>query len=119
MDTIATLNQTADRITEEKNLLLAGLIAMSRGQDDLALAAFTSLLAADEPSNLAATCAAQLLLKRRDMKGAEAHYLLGLALRGMYRNFDAIRSFRTALSLEPDNAEARMAMDELLNVQEP
>ena len=55
----------------------------------------------------------------REPSLAEAHYLLGLALRGMYRNFDAIRSFRTALTLEPDNAEARMAMDELLNVQEP
>ena len=119
---------------KSEDLLLAGLVELSRGNEEEALEAFVALLAGNEESRLASLCAAQLLMKRRDFPGAaafleglvardpelaEARFLLGQAYRGMHLTIEAIQSYRASLALDPANARAQAALDELTGVQEP
>jgi predicted Zn-dependent protease len=126
--------QTIIRNTRENDLLLTGLIELSRGNDTAALESFCGVLSRSGESTVAALCSAQLLMKRGDPAAAaeilqrliaraparaEAHYLLGQAFAQAYRIADAIRCFRAALALSPADLQARAALDELINVQEP
>jgi tetratricopeptide (TPR) repeat protein len=126
--------ETLIRTSEAQDLLLRGLLELSRGDDEAALEAFAALLAGSDESSLAALCAAQLLTKRRDFAGAaailealaardpalaEAHKLLGQAYLGMHRTMAAIQSFRRSLALDPADDTARAALDDLTSVQEP
>ncbi len=119
---------------EIKDELLAGLEALSRGKESAALERFAGVLGRCGDSAAAALSSARILLARgdplrasvllqsvtlRDPGVSVAHAMLGQALFGLHRNEEAIRSFRTALSLDPGNSEATIALDELLNVQEP
>jgi predicted Zn-dependent protease len=116
------------------DLLLGGLIELSRGNDAAALETFGRLLAGSGESTVAALCSAQLLMRRGDplaaadvLRGlverapacAEARYLLGQAYARSYRIVDAARCYREALALSPCDAQARAALDELIDVQEP
>jgi predicted Zn-dependent protease len=117
-----------------KDVLLDGLVELSRGNDEGALEQFTRLLAGKGESSLAAMCSAQLLLKKGDAAAAVAllenaraeapgsaalSYLLGTAYARTYRTFDAIACFRETLAIAPGDEQARVALDELLCVQEP
>ena len=43
---------------------------------------------------------------------AEAHFLMGQAYAGLYRNMEAIQSFPTTLRLNPDDKRARMLLEQ-------
>jgi predicted Zn-dependent protease len=122
------------RSARENDLLLGGLIELSRGNDAEALECFGRLLAGSGESTVAALCSAQLLMRRGDPLAAvdmlqalverepgcaEARCLLGQAYARGYRIIDAIRCYREALALSPRDAQARAALDELIDVQEP
>jgi Tfp pilus assembly protein PilF len=42
---------------------------------------------------------------------ADAHFLLGQAYAGLYKNIEAIHSFRKAVELDPDDKRAKMMLD--------
>jgi tetratricopeptide (TPR) repeat protein len=114
-------------------LVLEGMRELSRGNEQAALAAFGEALAGTGDPH-AELCNARLLVLRRrydEAQGvleelvrcgpglAEAQVLLGIVYRETYRFFDAVRSFRAALRLDPRNEAAGDALRELLDVQEP
>jgi predicted Zn-dependent protease len=116
------------------DMLLEGLVELSRGNDEGALELFTHLLAGKGESSLAAMCSAQLLLKKGDAAAAVAllekarteapgsaalSFLLGTAYARTCRTFDAIACFRETLAIAPGDEQAREALEELLCVQEP
>lgn len=120
--------------TSTDDLLLQGLVHYSRGEEDLALRALTALLEVSPLSPLAATTSAQILIARSEFRqaarvarlalvvapeDAEVHYLLGAALRGQHLVYEAVPCFREALRLQPGHRRAGLALDEILNVQEP
>jgi predicted Zn-dependent protease len=118
----------------QNDLLLTGLIELSRGSEAAALETFSRLLSDSGESMVAALCSARLLMRRgdpaaaveilrtlisREPASAEAHYLLGQAYARDYRLTEAIGCYRAALSLSPSDPQARAALDELIDVQEP
>jgi tetratricopeptide (TPR) repeat protein len=117
-----------------KGMVLDGIRELSRGNEQAALEAFSQALTGADDPDTAALCAARLLVLRRqtDEAGkvledlvesrpdlAEARLLLGNVYRDSCRFFEAVRSFRAVLHLDPRNAEAAAALHELLDVQEP
>ena len=119
---------------KNQDLLLSGVRELSHGNEQAALESFTRALADMEDAALGALCSARLHLLQREAAEAirvletltareplmaEAHFLLGKAYQERCRLFDAIRSYRTVLSLDPSDQRAAQALDELLDVQEP
>jgi tetratricopeptide (TPR) repeat protein len=117
-----------------QSLVMEGIRELYRGNEEGALEAFSMVLAGTGDALAAALCYARLLLLRRRYAEAvsaletlvrdepdclTAWLLLGTAQRASYRMFDAVRSYQAALALEPGNAEAAEALNELLEVQEP
>lgn len=111
---------------------MTGIRELSRGNEQAALRSFARALA-DDPC-LAALCTARLHLLSREPEQAlrtlrslaerepgvaEASYLMGVAHRQAFRTFEALRSFREALRLDPSHARAAEALAELTNVDEP
>ena len=108
-----------------------GLINSFLGDDTQSIDAFTRLYAESPESRLASFFLAQLYMKRNEHKKAlallqellvlspdfaEAHYLLGLAYGGLYKNFDAIRCFRKALELNPGDMKAQTLLERYTEV---
>jgi tetratricopeptide (TPR) repeat protein len=108
-----------------------GLINSFLGDDTQSIDAFTRLYAESPESRLANFFLAQLYMKRNEHKKAlallqellvlspdfaEAHYLLGLAYGGLYKNFDAIRCFRKALELNPSDKRAQTELERYTEV---
>jgi len=108
-----------------------GLINNFLGNDDEALKAFTILRKESKESQLANFFLAQLLMKRNEHKKAlellqelltltpdfaEVHFLIGQAYAGMYKNFEAIQSFRKTLELNPEDKRAKMALEQYIEV---
>ncbi len=111
-----------------------GLIDYFLGRDDEALGAFAELKRLSPQSNFANFFMAQLLVKHNRHQEAidllnelvartpsfvEAHYLMGQAYRGLYRIFEAMQCFRTALALAPDDQRIRAELDMLVEVPAP
>jgi len=103
-----------------------GLINNFLGNDEKALESFSILRSESEESLLANFFLAQLYMKRNEhVKAlplleelvrmspdfAEAHFLIGEAYAGLYKNFEAIQSFRKAVELNPDDKRAKMMLD--------
>lgn len=103
-----------------------GLINNFLGNDEEALQAFSDLRRESEESLLANFFLAQLHIKRNEHAKsldlleelirmspdfAEAHFLLGQAYAGLYKNFDAVRCFRRAVELNPEDKRARMMLE--------
>jgi tetratricopeptide (TPR) repeat protein len=57
--------------------------------------------------------ALELLEELLDMSPdfAEAHFLIGRAYTGLYKNIEAIKSFRKAVELNPDDKRAKMMLE--------
>jgi Flp pilus assembly protein TadD len=115
-------------------LILQGIRDFSLGNEEEALAAFSHALAGTDDATSAALCSARLLILRRrndeavellealvDSKPglADARLLLGTAQKNKGRIFEAMRSFRAALLLDPGNESAESALSEILEAQEP
>ena len=111
-----------------------GLIDYFLGRDEGALEAFARLKKESPDSNFANFFMAQLLIKHNRHQEAlklieelvartpdfvEAHYLLGQAYRGLYRNFDAIQSFRKALEIAPEDKRIQTELEILIEVPAP
>jgi predicted Zn-dependent protease len=118
----------------DRGLLLSGIRELSRGNEKEALETFTRALAGMGDASLEALCSARLLLIRRQPMEAvrvlqtlvaqkpalsEAHFLLARAYQDSGRMFDAVRSYRKSLALDPSDRRAALAIGELLDVQEP
>ena len=103
-----------------------GLINNFIGNDEKAQEAFSVLRRESPESLLANYFLAQLHMKRNEHakalelleellktspEFAEAHFLLGEAYAGLYKNFDAIRCFRRAVELNPDDKRAKMMLE--------
>jgi len=103
-----------------------GLINNFLGNDESALKAFSDLRRESEESLLANFFLAQLHMKRNEHAKAldlleelirmspdfaEAHFLLGQAYAGLYKNFDAVRCFRKAVELNPEDKRAKMMLE--------
>ncbi len=103
-----------------------GLINNFMGDDEKAQEAFSVLRRESPESLLANYFLAQLHMKRNEHARAielleellrvspdfaEAHFLLGEAYAGLYKNFDAIRCFRRAVELNPQDKRARMMLE--------
>ena len=104
-----------------------GLINNFLGKDDEALEAFSKLHSESEESRLANLFLAQLLMKRNRHAEAlalleelltltpdfaEVHFLVGQAYAGMYKNMEAIQSFRKTLELNPEDRRAQMTLEQ-------
>ena len=104
-----------------------GLINNFLGKDDEALEAFANLHRESKESRLANFFLAQLLMKRNQHAEAlalltdllsltpdfaEVHFLIGQAYAGMYKNIEAIQSFRKTLELNPDDRRAQMTLEQ-------
>ena len=102
------------------------LINTFLGNDDKALESFSTLRRESPESLLANFFLAQLCMKRNEFTRAlelleelvrmspdfaEAHFMMGQALAGLYRNFDAIRSFRRAVELNPEDKRAKLMLE--------
>jgi len=103
-----------------------GLINNFLGDDEKALEAFSELRRESDESLLANFFLAQLHMKRNEHAMAlplleelirmspdfaEAHFLLGQAYAGLYKNFDAVRCFRKAVELNPEDKRAQMMLE--------
>jgi tetratricopeptide (TPR) repeat protein len=119
-------NVEADCGTHIMSYYWIGLINNFTGNDEKAQEAFSVLRRESPESLLANYFLAQLHMKRNEhAKGielleellrvspdfAEAHFLLGEAYAGLYKNFDAVRCFRRAVELNPDDKRARMMLE--------
>ena len=119
-------NSDAERGTHVMSFYWMGLINNFLGNDEKALEAFSILRRESEESLLANLFLAQLYMKRNEHakalplleelvkmspEFAEAHYLIGEAYAGLYKNFEAIQSFRKAVELNPDDKRAKMMLD--------
>jgi tetratricopeptide (TPR) repeat protein len=108
-----------------------GLIDFFLGNDEDALQAFGRLKEESPESNFANFFMAQLLIKHNRHKEAtklldellertpafaEAHYLQGQAYRGVHRNFEAIKCFRKALQLAPNDKRIQGELEMLIEV---
>lgn len=104
-----------------------GLIHYFLGKDKEALEAFSVLHRESKESRLANLFLAQLLMKRNRHAEAltllqelleltpdfaEVHYLVGQSYAGMFRNMEAIQSFRKTLELNPDDSRAQMSLEQ-------
>jgi tetratricopeptide (TPR) repeat protein len=121
-----TKNVETQRDTHVMSYYWMGLINNFIGNDEKALEAFSVLRRESEESLLANFFLAQLHMKRNDHAKAlplleelvkmspdfaEAHFLMGQAYAGLYRNFEAIQSFRRAVEINPQDKRARMMLD--------
>ena len=121
-----TRNVQADCGTHVMSYYWMGLINNFLGNDEKALGAFSDLRRESSESLLANFFLAQLHMKRGEhLKAlelleeliktspdfAEAHYMLGEAYAGLYKNFDAVRCFRRAAELNPEDKRARMMLE--------
>jgi tetratricopeptide (TPR) repeat protein len=121
-----TKNAEAECGTHVMSYYWMGLINNFLGNDEKAQEAFSILRRESQESLLANYFLAQLYMKRNEHAKAlplleelvkmnpnfaEAHFLLGEAYAGLYKNFEAIRSFRTAVELNPEDKRARMMLD--------
>ena len=103
-----------------------GLINNFLGDDEKALESFSRLRRESSESLLANYFLAQLHIKRNEHAKAldlleelvrtspdfaEAHFLLGEAYAGLYKNFDAVRCFRRAVELNPADKRARLMLE--------
>ena len=103
-----------------------GLINNFLGNDEKAQEAFSTLRRESEESLLANFFLAQLYMKRNEHAKAlpllqelvtmspnfaEALFLIGEAYAGLYKNFEAIQSFRRAVELNPGDKRAKMMLD--------
>jgi tetratricopeptide (TPR) repeat protein len=119
-------NMEAEHGTHVMSFYWIGLINNFLGNDEKALEAFSILRRESEESLLANLFLAQLYMKRNEHakalplleelvkmspEFAEAHYLIGEAYAGLYKNFEAIQSFRKAVELNPDDKRAKMMLD--------
>ncbi len=108
-----------------------GLIDYFLGKDEEALQSFHRLKEQSPQSNFANYFMAQLLVKHNrhqealalldELLGrtpgfAEALYLRAQALRGLYKNFDAMQCLRKALELAPNDNRIRMELETLEEV---
>ena len=104
------------------------------GKDEDALVSFRRLKEESPQSNFANFFMAQMLVKHNRHQEAlalldellertpdfvEALYLRAQALRGLYRNFDAVQCLRKALELSPGDAKIRMELEMLVEVPAP
>jgi tetratricopeptide (TPR) repeat protein len=103
-----------------------GLINNFLGNDEKAKEAFSILRRESEESLLANYFLAQLFMKRNEHAKAlplleelvrtspnfaDAYFLIGEAYAGLYKNVEAIRSFRKAVELNPEDKRAKMMLD--------
>jgi tetratricopeptide (TPR) repeat protein len=104
-----------------------GLINNFLGKDDEALEAFSVLHRESRESRLANFFLAQLLMKRNRHEEAlalleellsltpdfaEVHFLIGQAYAGLYRNMEAIKSFRKTVELNPEDKRAQLVLEQ-------
>jgi len=121
-----TRNVESDCGTHVMSFYWMGLINNFLGNDERALESFSELRKESSESLLANFFLAQLHMKRGEHARAlelleelirtspdfaEAHFLLGEAYAGMYKNFDAVRCFRRAVELNPEDKRARMMLE--------
>ena len=108
-----------------------GLIDFFLGKDDGALEGFRRLKEESPQSNFANFFMSQLLIKHNRHKEAldllsellertpdfvEALYLQAQALRGLYKNFEAMQCLRKALQFSPDDEKIRLELETLVEV---
>jgi tetratricopeptide (TPR) repeat protein len=121
-----TKNVEAECGTHVMSYYWMGLINNFIGNDEKALEAFSILRRESDESLLANFFLAQLYMKRNEHakalplleelvkmspEFAEAHFLIGEAYAGLYKNFEAIQSFRKAAELNPDDKRAKMMVE--------
>lgn len=111
-----------------------GLIRFFLGQDDHAATAFGVLKADSPDSKIANLYLAQIHIKRKEFDSAlplledlasvtpdfaEVHYMLGTVHFGLHNNDAAIRCFRRALELNPEDERSKTKVTLLTDVQWP
>lgn len=111
-----------------------GLIHLFLGQDAKAAEAFSSFREKSPESMIANFYLAQLKIKRKEYQEAlqllqeladttpdfaEVHYMLGIAHQGVHNNTDAIKCFRKALELNPEDERSKTKLTLLTEVEWP
>jgi tetratricopeptide (TPR) repeat protein len=111
-----------------------GLISTHIGNDEEAINYFDKLRLASPQTKMATFFEAQLKVKRHEFETAielledflkvspefaEAHYLLGLAYMGLYKNMKALSCFRKAVELNPDDKRSAIEVSKLSTTDWP
>jgi tetratricopeptide (TPR) repeat protein len=111
-----------------------GLINLFLGKDDAAAEGFAQFREMSAESLIANFYLAQLKIKRKEYTDAldllnelvkqtpdfaEVHYMMGVAHYGVHNNTDAIKCFRRALQLNPDDQRSKSKLALLTDVQWP
>ncbi len=125
--TAFTKNVEAECGTHVMSFYWMGLINNFLGNDEKAMEAFSILRRESRESQLANFFLAQLHLKRNEHAKAlellqelttmtpdfaEAHFLMGQAYAGLYKNFEAIHCFRRTLEINPEDKRAKMLLEQ-------
>lgn len=132
--------ESFSRVIELKNQSHAmasyfvGLINLFLGRDDAAADDFAKFRDMSPESLIANYYLAQLKIKRKEYPEAlellqeladqtpgfaEVHYMLGVTHYGMHNNTEAIKCFRKALELNPDDQRSKTKLTLLTDVQWP
>jgi len=111
-----------------------GLITMHLGRDEEAISHFDILRQSSPKTKMADFFEAQLKIKRHEFEPAiellkdflevspdfaEAHYLLGEAHMGLYRNIEALGFYRKALELNPADRRSALKVSTLSSTDWP
>ncbi len=115
-------------------LYFIGLINVLLGKDDDAVGAFADFRKVSPESHIANFYLAQLRKKRHEFdkaltllnelaeetpRFAEVHYMLGMTHYGLHNNTDAIKSFRRALDLNPNDQRCKTKLTLLTDIPWP